>query len=722
MRKQAVTQRSFILGEVREGFLEADDLEIRQMSCRRVENMVVTATRTLRGRPGSTWVSNADWGTDLIELRPESGVIFGIMLRDDRWQIIDKFGAVKFTSPSVPWALASDAYVVPFREKTIIGGPLGVFELLYDAGSWTYQPLTFVSAPGGEMAQPYWSYEDKIRIRPSARTGSVTVTSSLPLFSAAYVGQRIRYSKREILITSYVNPTNVVGTVVTQLPPAFQLKLTSVNGLRIGDALISETTNFSGIVEGISGLFVNVTTVDFFDGPDINEKIAGPATNAKVDAKVEIPPVETHLWDEPLISPARGYPRSASSAASRLVFVDFPILPDLICMSSVRNIQDFKSGLEDDDAIIRTCGDDAPRFMHVINAGDLLLFSDRGLYYINIRDNNNPLTPASFRAIPFDKRACSPVKPISVDDGVVFVEASGQAIAACLLDGNIYLKWTVRTISNYHDHLIKSPVKLCGPSLFAETTEKYMFVVNADGSMAAVSWFTDFAADSVGFIPWTTEGEFQSISPIFGGYYGLIDRVVNGTPQRFLEQFSNDMVMDCCVEIIAESFLTANGVSLTANGVEITVNTPANTPLIGEEVSLWGGGWYGGRRTVGLDGVVPDIEDMPEGSFVGYPFTTIMQPWPVEVINSPRAGLLKARVIRGSVSVLNTNEFSVRANKNTRSIGGYAFGDDLTAPPALRTKVCKFSVVGMRDHPEIEVLKPIPGKIEILAVTQEVQY
>jgi len=720
VRKQAITQRNFSLGEVREGFLEADDLEIRQASCRKAENVRVTATRSLKARPGSQWVSSFTDAYDLLEIRPQSGLVFGLAIRETSFSLIDSNGGQVFHMPSVPWAAASDVWVEPFRNQTVIGGPFGLYELVYNAGVWSFQQFVFDEAAGGELAQPYWAFEDSITVRPTARTGVVTLTASSAIWTAQYVGQRVRYGQREIQITGYVSPTVLNGTVTSILPPSFRLRMSSTVGFRTGDAVVGQDTNFQGSISAISGAYLDVITTDFFDGPDINEILSAPSGTGTVLEKVEISPLASFFWDEPLMSPARGYPRSGTSAAERLTLVDFPLVPDLICMSSTRGIRDFKAGADDDDAIIRTSGDNAPRFLHVVNAGDVLLFSDRGLYYIDVR-NNGLLTPATFKAIPFDKRACSPVRPVAVDDGVVFVEASGQAIAACLLDGNIYLKWSVRTISNYHDQLIKTPIKLCGPSLFAEATEKYLFVVNNDGTMAAVSWFSDFSADSVGFIPWTTQGAYRSISPIFAGYWAIVDREIDGSTARFLEKFDNNMLLDASVPILTTEFLTANGVPLTANGVPIEVQTPNGTPLKNQEVAIYGGGWYGGLRTVGADGSIPDIEDMPEGSYAGFNFTARVQPWPVQVIESPRSGMLAVRVLRGSVSLLASGPFSVRSNRSTREMGGYAVNEDLSLPPPLRTLVSKFSVVGRRDHPEIEIIKDTPSFIEILAITQEVQ-
>ena len=720
MGKQTITQRSFILGETRDGFLEADDLEIRQQSCRDILNMRVTATRTLRARPGSFWQRTLGDTYDLIEIRPETGAVFGLIVNDGSLEVIDQQARVVFSDTSVPWVLGSEVWVEPFRDETIIGGEFGLMILAYNSGAWTFTDFAFDDAAGGQRAQPYWAFRKDIVMQPSGRTGAITLTASKPFFSAAYVGLRLRYGQREIAITSYVSQTVVMGNVVAALPPSFRLGLSSVNGFRVGDAVVAQDTNFQGLIVAIGTGTIDVVTTDFFDGPDLAEKISAPSATATLVTKTEIPPLASPLWDEQLISHVRGYPRAGASAAGRLALTDFPLVPDLICMSSNRSVKDFEVGADDDDAITRQAGDNSPRFLHIVNAGDLLLFSDRGLYYISIRDGGI-LTPSNFNVVLFDKRASSPVRPISVDDGVVFVEASGQAIAACLLDGNIYLKWSVRTISTYHSHLIKSPIKLCGPSQFAETPEKYLFVVNGDGTLAAVSWFSDFAADSVGFIAWETQGDYKTISPIFGGYWSVVDRSIDGMVTRFLERLSDDAMLDCQVEINVAENLTVNGVALTVNGAPLTVTVQLARPLAGETVHIYGEGFYGGTREVAVDGSIPDTSDMPAASYAGFNFISSVAPWPVEHVTSPRAGLLTARLIRGSVSLLASAGFNVRSNRTTRAFGAYSFGDDVGLPAPLKTRVAKFSVVGRRDHPEIEITKTEPGPFEVMAITQEVQ-
>lgn len=721
MAKRSIPQRNFLLGQTRDGFLEADDLDIRQASCRAASNMRVTATRGLHSRPGMTYIREGGTAHDIIEIRPETSKTFGLVIMDGSAVIINEDGGEDFEITSAPWDQPEDVWVEAFREKTVIGGPFGLYELTYDSGTWSFATFEFDLAAGGDLAQPYWSFVKDTTLRPSARSGAITIVSSKPLFTPDYVGTKIRYSQREISITSFTSSTLVGGTVTDILAPSFRINLSKTVGFKTGDAVVAIDTNFQGIIVNIVGSYIEVITTEFFDGPDVDETISGPSASAKVLSKSEITPLPSFIWDEPIMSAVRGYPRSGASASGRLTLVDFPLVPDLICMSSSRSVNDFTAGAGDDDAIVRTTGDNSPRFMHVLNAGDLLLFSDRGLYYINIRDGNI-LTPQNFKATLFDKRSSSPVRPVAVDDGVVFIEASGEAIAACLLDGNIYLKWSVRTISTFHDPLIKRPIKLCGPSLFSEAPEKYMFVINSDGTIAAVSWFSDFAADSVGFVPWNTQGLFKTASPIFGGYWAIVEREINGVTRRLIERFDDAALVDCAVPVFSASNLSVNGIDLEVNGESLSVVSSGAAPLAGEEVSIYSGNWFGGSRIVGLDGVVPDIEDMPEDTFAGFNFTSSFMPWPVEVIDSPRVGMLKARLIRGSVSVLSSSGFSIRANNHTREVGGYRWGEDLGVPPPFRTELYRFSVVGSRDHPEIEITKNEPGILEIMAITQEVQY
>jgi hypothetical protein len=717
--KRTMTQRSFVLGETRADLLEADDTQMRQQSVKRGENVRVTAARGLMARDGTFWRNDAAGARDLIEIRPKSGLIYGLIITDTALTIIDRLANVEFSMAPVPWASAENVWVEPFREETIIGGEFGIYTLTYATSGWSFAPFAFDTVSGGEIAQPYWAFEKNLTMAPSARSGAVNVVMSGAFWTPDYVGLHVRYGGREISITGYVSPTVATGTVVSILPPCFDVVVANGALFKAGDAVIGQDTDFNGLVISVSGNVLKVVTVTFFDGPDAGEKLSSPLGSSDVVSKVEIAPLPSPIWDEPLMSPVRGYPRAGASAAGRLALVDFPQVPSAICLSSVRSVKDFLVGAEDDDAISRTVGDNAPRFLHAVNAGDLLLFSDRGLYYVGLRDGGL-LTPATFNAILVDKAACSTVRPVAINDGVIFVEASETAVSAALLDGNIYLKWSVRQISTFHNHQIKKPVKLCGPSLYAETPEKYVFVVNEDGTLAAMSWIDKFDPESIGFVPWFTQGRFVSISPIFGGYWTIVDRDIGEATSRFLEEFSSDAALDCTVNIAALEPLLVNGLPLTVNGLPLEISRSNAIPIAGATVAVWDKGFDYGDHLILEDGSIE--ADIASDAVAGFNFVSTVGVWPIEVIESERAGMLKARVIAGSVSVMSSQKITIRCNSSERSVGGYAFGDPLTEPPPERTRLHRFSILGRRDHPTIEIIKDRPGAFHILAVTQEVQF
>lgn len=718
--KRTVTQRSFMLGECREDLLEGDDLEIRQNSCWKASNVRVAATRIMVARPGFRYVRTLGAAHDLIELRPSTGEVFGLIVNDTSLQIILPTGTISTTLSSVPWTDASTVWVEPYSDETVIGGPFGLYVLSVSNNVWSLAPFTFDDAPSGQLAQPYWAYTDNVSIQPSATDGEITVTASSPVWTPGYVGLRIRYSSREIEVTEYVSPTVLRGNVVSVLYNSYAITVDASTSFRVGDAVKGQDTDFAGVVISIDGYVLNIVTTAFLDGPDIGEELSSPIGSATITAKATIAPLMSPVWDEPLMSAVRGFPRAGASAGGRLTLIDFPEVNDVICMSSSRSFKDFRTGAEDDDAITRQVGDNAPRFLHAVNAGDLLLFSNKGLYYIDIR-GGGILTPTNFNPIRFDMRAANNVRPVAVEDGVVFVEASGKAIAACLLDGNIYLKWSVKTISTYHSHQIHNPTKLCGPSLFSEATEKYLFVVNSDGTMSAVSWFSQFQSDSVGFIPWNTLGNYRSMSPLFGGYWAIVDRVFDGVSHRLLERMDAATLLDCAADVSSEECLEVGSECLEVNGERLVISTPNQLIFGNETVYVASSTWNLGEHDVAADGVIENSSLFPSGSYAGLNFRSVVRPWPIEIIESPRAGMLKARLVAGSVSVYATSEIAIRANNNTSRKGGYAFGDVLEDPPPPETKVHKFLVIGQRDHHEIEIIKEFPGEFQIMAITQEVQ-
>ena len=745
-RKQSVIQRDMRIGEVREDFLERDDLDLRSAALKSATNMRSLATGAVESRDGTRFraVSEADQ-EQMIEINPDDDRYFGLMLEDAGLTIVNSDGSVFQTIGSVGWNTADDLWVLPLGSETLIGPSGGISALTFANNSFTLSAWQFADGIGETLAQPYWSFETGTTITPSALTGTITVTASpsgwwnipagfYPVANAS--DYRVRYLGREIQITSFDSPTQLTGTVVDALPPTFGVTVGDSAEFQEGQVVVGQDTNYQGIITDITGNVLTIATLSFFDGPDVGEKLSSATTTAtsdigrsggvtsgiisaavsaasgtsndatftnEVTAVAVVSEAATDIWDEPMMSDLRGWPRAAAAGGGRLALTDFPQIPNGIAISSARSKYDFRVGSDDDDAIARAVGDDIPRFRHVVEAGDLVFLSDKGAYVQTLRDNQ-ALSPTTFNPVLFDRRGSNGVKPVQVNDGIIFVESNGETLSAALLDGNVYLKWRVVPISTYHNQLIKSPVRLCGPSLRAPEPEKQILVVNGDGTIASVIYSESVADQGVGIFPWETNGLFKDAAPMFGEYWVAVERNIDGSDLLYLESFNADAVLDC---------------TLFPDGT--TPATPITNTLRGNSVAYFDSTGVEMDVAVASDGSVADEPPYVVGQQIGLNFTATASPWPVEMIESARAGTFDVRCIRFLMSVQSTGPFQVKCNNSTREVGGYAFGDDQSIASPLRTEHRAVPVFGRRQHADLSVIKHMPGSFRILYLGQEVQ-
>jgi hypothetical protein len=713
--KQSVIQRDMSLGEARKDFLERDDLDVRSISLKTASNVRATATGAIDARPGLQYVRPAESDHyQMVEINPADGEIYGLLVDDSGLTVLNEDGTVKQTITSVDWSASDDLYVLPLGEETLIGAEsLGIKVLAYDGSTFSVNDFSFLEGVGGTIAQPYWVFEDGITIQPSALTGTITITASpsgwWPSPSTILDGTRIRYLGQEIEITGITNATTLAGTVVDSLPPTFNVTVSDGSEYRVGQVVVGQDTNYQGIITAIATNVLTCATLSFFDGPDVGERLsssttAGVSFASAVTAVATTTPAATKVWDEPMLSDIRGWPRGASAGAGRLVFTNFPLIPNGIAVSSSRFKNDFQVGAADDDAIARTIGDDNPRILHVVDAGDLVFLSDKGCYVQSLRESA-PLSPSTFNPVLFDRRGANSVKPALVNDGIVFVENNGSTVSAAVLDGNVYLKWSITPLSTFHNHLFKSPVKICGPSLRSPKAEKEVTVINGDGTLAIISYAQSIAEPGAGIFPWFTDGSFVDAAPLFDELWAVVSREIDGINLKYIEKFDEETYVDCAV--------FPDGGS----------PDPAITfPLRTKSVRYLDGTGVHAALTVNDDGTVTNEPAYVAGQQIGLNFLATVSPWPVEVVQSARAGTFDCRCIRFLLSMQSTGPFQVKCNSHTRVVGGYEFGDDLSVAPALRTKKYAVPVFGRRQQAELSVIKHEPGPFRVLYTGQEVQY
>lgn len=693
-RQVIIPQNDFSFGQTRRDGHDRDDVPIVQSGLRSATNTLPTATGSLRKRPGTI-------DTGLTTTRAGHSVDLG---GGDEYQVIltngvitlrDVDDAVVTTHSGAPWTGDEYLWVVgdPEAKAIIVGGADIQPYALTKGSSWAFGAFAFAPSVGSGTAQPYYNFSPGVTLSPSGYTGSITVTASSAVFDASHVGEIIRYVDREISITGFTSSTVVTGTVLQELPPTKTITVTDGSGFLVGQAVEEAVKGGQGIITAISTNVLTVVVTKNWDGfAGSNDLIAEDTESAIVSVSVAASPAAIALWDEPMMSSYRGYPGSAVKHAGRLVFGQFSSSPDAVAISSAGLINDFELGANDGDAIIERIGSDGGDVLHVVSAEDLIILTSKGCYYVETRDGS-AITPTSFAPSRFNRAGCNSVPPAAVDDGLIFVARNGTNVMAAYLAGDQYRAWTADQVSQYQEGVVSSPVWLSAPSDDSERPERYIYIVNADGTAGIMRWERS-RQQVIGWFPWTTDGLFKSIFHAFGAMYCVVDRTVSWRIEKFN----------------ADTYVDSDAGSLTGHH------------LTSQSVVVWHEGWDYGDFTVDgsgnvedNDGVVPTLHvaGTPQA---GLPFTAEIEPWPRRSTEFYGASRAVKRLVLMVVSFIDT----VEAKFNGAIWGGYVSGDDLTSPPSPQTIDVKFGASGRESYERNVITHDRPGTFGVTMIKQKV--
>ncbi len=722
-RSTSVVQTDFALGATRPDSVERTDTDLVGRGVKEAKNTIIESTGAMSCRPGSFFKTTVN-GYHGYEIEPENGAKRILVPKASGLDVYTADGALVVSFATASWTLSQDIWVDPLGETTLIGSTeVAPHALVYEDGAFTFGPLAFAAGSGGSLAQPYWAYESAITLTPSALTGTVTLTTDVDYFNPLHVGQRIRYVGREILITVVTDARTATGTVQQELPPTKVITVADTSGFLVDDAVEHETLGGQGVITDITGSNITVLVTKFFTGFDGNgADLVAPNAKANITGNAAASsPAGTKNWDEPLMSPLRGYPGSSSEHKGRVIFCDFPQVPNAIALSAAGTINDFRVGTNDDDAIVDTItASQSTRVLHAVSAEDLLILTTRGLFYQETR-SGNALTPAVFDPNRFDNMGASSIRPAQVHDGVVFVAANGQNIYAAVLQGDIYKAWTTVPVSEFHEQHINTPVWLDATDSDSDRPERYIFCVNTDGTAAIMRWERGSnTQDTVGWVPWETTGTYKSLFMANGKIFEIAIRAGNNV----LSQIDDAAFLDAAVQFdggILAALSDENGLELEdENGLDLDGITGGATHLVGSTVAVFDADWDYGDYTVNSDGLPVDGDDnYPTLSMgqIGLTYEMAITPWTRRSVQAYNERRESRRLIRMSLSVHDTLQFSC----NGQDFGGYRAGEDLSVGPARRTEHVHF-YPGVRDHYQnMRIVKTRPGPFTMTSLTYKVQ-
>ncbi|BEV44422.1 hypothetical protein [Afipia carboxidovorans] len=512
---QLIRQRDFSGGELVEYAKRGDDLGIVRGGARRALNWRILNTRSLEQRPGRDVLFPEPGRSD--EVRMNSGSIFRLCFGNGTLRIRDADGAVVAASGGYPWTIATRGKivwtVVNFDVVICFPGMRPKIARWDGISTWVFLDYAFKVGTDGLPRVPFYRLATKgITMVPSTISGNIVVTFSADVLKPAHVGVVFQWANRKLQITSVINARNANATVLETLLICQRLTLPAGNelGFSVGDSVVGSVTNANGVVVQVdtTNHYVYVQNLTLVTGFSASDTMVGPNGRSTVSAPTLTSPQPIAVWLEQAISDARGWPQSVSTDNNRLIFCDLPGLPEGIIWSAVGVPDDLQVGVEGTDAFMELMTG-KPRIYHVIGGQDEFVFTNKGVRYIPI-SASNPLRPGSVQFLQITPDAASDIRPVPTAEGVLFLNEGRNRIIALLQTGQNTAPYTTQDVSEFHAHLIKEPITIATSTGDGEFPERYVYVLNSDGTMAVGRY--QRAKEWIGFVPWNSPGFLEWVS------------------------------------------------------------------------------------------------------------------------------------------------------------------------------------------------------------------
>lgn len=711
MARTKTLQTNFGAGELAPDFWYRQDASQYAAGAKSLLNCRIFVGGGAESRPGSFWLATLAGDAKIREWVVDEATKYVVAFTEGRFDAYLPDGTPAGSLTGCPWTgeiwrtmdiaqSASTAFITHKDMRTQVVTRTGT-------SSWALSNYTFATGPAGRLEQPYYKFAPPaMTLQPSARTGSITLTASAAWFTPAYVGQRIRYAGREVLITGYTSSTVVSGTVTEELPKSQQLVMDTSMGFSVGDVVEGTLSNSKGkVVAVVNSTTIQVVLIDSLapfvglHGVDVDETVIGPTGKGKMDNFLDvtdITPAAFDEWDEQVFGPVWGYPSCVEIHRSRLCFGGVASVKGALIASKPDNLYDFNIGKGNDgDAIFETIGDaGAATIVQMHSAEQLIVMTDKGAYYVP-ESQANPFRPSGISFNPFGNPwAISSATARAYDGGVLMV--SGSLVIKANPTGDNQRQWTADEVSLLSAHLLNDPVDLAVGSNFARGPEKYAFLVNEDGTMAVLQLIE--AQETRNMVPWKTAGEYRSVACLGGDCYVCVRRVIASETVYLLEKFDPATTLDATL-----SYADQAAVNDWAEDWGATVVTIVTADLL-----------YALGRPPLL------LLDPPAGPFlVGLrpsPDFEIETLPPVVDLNGVIYSGELMRILRAWVQARDSARFSAMGTELT----AYQVTDHVDAAPAKRTGPQKFESLGWKIEPTVRITRADPLPVGILGIKTEV--
>lgn len=438
----------------------------------------------------------------------------------------------------------------------------------------------------------------------SGTTGSVTVTSSKDFFSSTHVGAIFKLNGGGyFIITGFTSKTSVTAEVITTLGSA-------------------------------------AATADWFEG----------------------------AWSD-----YRGWPRTVAYHEGRLIYGGNRSQPDTLWFSELNDIHELeeKTSPTASDAFNLTIDSSDGAAIVWLSSGKNLNIGTETAEWILNSDAGLSVTDFSF-----SKESASgswPVPAVRNGNAVTFVEKDGRTFREFVFN---FQEDSFRSdsLSLYNNHLIERMHKLVGetdpmprfqtralalqggefPTLWACDNWGGLWAISRDRTTGTTAGHFHKIGGSAGSDPAKVWWVASAPGPWFGwdDVYIVVQRTINNSTVYYIEKIGEPYRYDNVFTL--DRSYSSNQVGYSDGFVTVIDTASTSIPgfwhLRGQTVDVVADGKYIGQKTVGTDssGTIT-LTNAAEVVVAGLPYTTIIEPLPVEAGSVIGSGLYQIKRIHGVV-------------------------------------------------------------------------
>jgi hypothetical protein len=703
LNTMVIRQRDFSAGEIDPDSVRRDDLDIFKYGVRYARNLQTMPSGALQRRFARRLRFTGAGRPD--EFQPfHDGVKYFLSFSAGNLTILSESYTV-LASLSAPWGSG----IVPllvwgfYEYRIFICGPgmrTQVVTVDENTRAWSIADFQFDRKLSGTYEAPFYRFGARgVTMQISATSGSgINVTFSGAVLNAAHVGTVFEYAGRQLQIDTVTSATTATATALERLAPTVQYTFadaTELEGFTIGE--IAETSVSGVQIEIISinivGKTISGVVLNQYRQRDPSDRLVGPNADANTETLTIISPGATTQWTEIFMSNYRGWPQSVSVDNNRVIFCDFPQFKAAILWSAIDDPQNFLISASDAESAIFEFLQADCRVYHVVGGYDEFAITDSGVFYIPV-STDNPLQPGSVEFHLLYSGRISPVKPVQVSEGALFVDETGTGIYAISATGAQARPYQVTELTEGHRQLFNNIVAMGSNAGTLQNSSRQIYVVNGDGTVVLGQYNVN--RQYVGWLKHQGAGFVRDVSTRFGEAKFQTDYAAASGTVTVLEENDNTVKADCAMVPLGGAVLAA---------------------FAGTTMQVWADGFYLGDAVIGAGGAVPGISGFAN-VVVGFVYAWQLKPLFQQTDGGAdyKQNLRRRRIVRAAARVENTQEFQIAS----RLFAGYVGGDDFGAPMPLRSDTYTLRVVGRDFDPQLLLQQTFPGEFKLLELTTEI--